>query len=249
MIKSLTSIPILGDPHSPIYNQLDHSVKMKGVEIEVIFRNHKNRLLELIGRYPYVVGCVAWLTDFDVLSAMADMEHVSIVVQKEDFLRPDLNPSNRFADRLREAYMRLPNNKFHRLSVNGIVSDLSIGDDLTIDPVRCMGNHNSNKSPAFPRMHNKFLVFTDNVPIDAFVDDPDDILNLPNLLGVSNTACVWTGSYNISETATKSLENAVIIQHEIIAQAYFSEWSQILALSEPLDWESEWCAPQWRIGT
>ena len=258
MLKSLTSVSIHGDQDNLIHKQSDYSAKAKNVEIEVIFRNHKNRLLELIRSYPYVLGCVAWLTDFDILSAMADMKYVSIIVQKEDFLRPDLNSSNRFVQKLHQAYMRLPNDKFHRLSVDGIVSNLSIGDDLTIDPVRCMGNHNSNKSPAFPRMHNKFLVFTENLSIlpdwvehDDYddYDDPDYILNLPNLLGVSDTACVWTGSYNISETATRSLENAVVIHHKIIAQAYFNEWSQIMALSEPLDWKSEWCAPQWRIGT
>ena len=63
------------------------------------------------------------------------------------------------------------------------------------------------------------------------------------------THCVWTGSYNISQTATKSLENAVVIRDQVIAEAYFNEWSQIMALSEPLDWESEWVAPEWRIGT
>ena len=77
----------------------------------------------------------------------------------------------------------------------------------------------------------------------------DDNLDLPKLLGVSDTACVWTGSYNISQTAAKSLENAVVIRDQVIAQAYFNEWSQIMALSEPLDWESEWVAPEWRIGT
>lgn len=122
-----------------------------------------------------------------------------------------------------------------------------------------MGNHNSDKSLSFPRMHNKFLIFTENIPIYDDVPSTfgyaaedysaDDNLDLPKLLGVSDTACVWTGSYNISQTAAKSLENAVVIRDQVIAQAYFNEWSQIMALSEPLDWESEWVAPEWRIGT
>ena len=53
----------------------------------------------------------------------------------------------------------------------------------------------------------------------------------------------------LSNTATKSLENTVIIHSKKVAQAYFNEWAQITALSEPLDWESEWSAPEWRIGT
>ncbi len=218
--------------------------------LEIVFRNQKERLLELIQLYPYVCGCVAWLTDIDVLSAMADnMEHVSIIVQKEDFLRSDLNNSSDFYMRLRKAYKALPT-EFRRINVAGIVADLSLGGDLTLDPIRCMGNYNSDKELAFPRMHNKFLVFTEGYPHDMF---EEELLEFENeaywTLGISDSACVWTGSYNISNTATKSLENVVIIHNEKVAQAYFDEWNQITALSEPLDWESKWCEPQWRIGT
>ncbi len=38
------------------------------------------------------------------------------------------------------------------------------------------------------------------------------------------------------------------LQPEIMA-AYAREWFQVYAISEPLDWESEWCEPQYRIGT
>ena len=34
-----------------------------------------------------------------------------------------------------------------------------------------------------------------------------------------------------------------------IVQAYYQEWGQVFALSEPLDWESEWVEPEYRIGT
>ena len=258
MNKSLQELLIVDEFNQPHYKQIDNSVASKCVEIEVIFRNQKEKLLELISDYPYVLGCVAWLTDFDILSEMSKMDHVSIIVQKEDFLRPDLNSSNRFTEKLRRAYSLLPTD-FYRHSVDGLVSDLSMAGCPTIDPVRCMGNHNSDKNPSFPRMHNKFLVFTENIPIYDDVPSTfgyaaedysaDGKLDLPKLLGVSDTACVWTGSYNISHTATKSLENAVVIRDQDIAQAYFNEWSQIMALSEPLDWESEWVAPEWRIGT
>ena len=221
----------------------DYSVRVSDCELEVLFRNQKERLLELIRDFPYVRGCVAWLTDTDVLSAMAGMEHVSIIVQKEDFLRPDLNNSSDFYMRLRRAYESLPTT-FGRLWVEGLVGQLSILGDYILAPIRCMGNHNSDKKPAFPRMHNKFLVFTEGFSHeDEFGNEVD------RTLGISDNACVWTGSYNISNTATKSLENAVIIHSKKVAEAYFNEWAQITALSEPLDWESEGSAPEWRIGT
>ena len=225
-------------------NQEDYSIRISDCDLEVVFRNQKERLLELIRVYPYVCGCIAWLTDTEVLSAMADMKHVSIIVQKEDFLRPDLSSSSNFPKKLRAAYNALPI-EFERYFVeSGIVSRLSVAGDPTMDPVRCVGNHNSNKLPAFPRMHNKFLVFTEGF------SHKDELGNeLDRTLGISDNACVWTGSYNISNTATKSLENAIIIRNKQGAQAYFNEWAQITALSEPLDWESEWCEPEWRIGT
>ena len=52
-------------------------------------------LIGLMRQYEAAVGCVAWLTHFDILDAMARLKTVSIVVQKEDFLRPDMGqPSN-----------------------------------------------------------------------------------------------------------------------------------------------------------
>jgi hypothetical protein len=102
-----------------------------------------------------------------------------------------------------------------------------------------MGNHNSNKNPAFPRMHNKFLVFC-RVDILREKTYPEvDIVPY----------AVWTGSFNFTMNATMSLENALVLWNRAIAAAYYDEWQQILSLSEPLDWESNWCEPEWRIGT
>jgi hypothetical protein len=60
---------------------------------------------------------------------------------------------------------------------------------------------------------------------------------------------VWTGSFNFTETATASLENAVILREPRLIEAYLREFCQVAALSEPLDWSSAWLAPEWRIGT
>jgi phosphatidylserine/phosphatidylglycerophosphate/cardiolipin synthase-like enzyme len=60
---------------------------------------------------------------------------------------------------------------------------------------------------------------------------------------------VWTGSFNFSYTASYSFENAIYTNRPKIVQAYFAEWQQILAFSEPLDWTTEWVQPEWRIGS
>jgi hypothetical protein len=52
----------------------------------------------------------------------------------------------------------------------------------------------------------------------------------------------------MSETAARSLENAVVIRDRTVAEAYYCEWVQIEALSELLDWEVDWSAPEWEYG-
>ncbi len=210
-------------------------------------------MLQLIAEYPVVVGCMAWLTDFDVLEAMSKMELVFIVVQKEDFLRPDSATAaghlkEDFPMRLRKAYEALPNLTFG-FQIEGLVGELSIEGNGGLDSVRCVGNHNASNIPGFPRMHNKFLVFTLSSESTDYGHQRKEY-GVPFSVFVTEDSCVWTGSYNISKTATRSFENALILRgNRAIAQAYFDEWSQIMALSEPLDWESEWVAPEYHIRT
>lgn len=62
----------------------------------------------------------------------------------------------------------------------------------------------SAKSKAL--MHNKFLVFLD---------------------ASGRPYAVWTGSFNFSGNASRSLENAVYIDDAAIAQAYHQAWSSV----------------------
>jgi len=74
--------------------------------IDVIFRNHRARLVAEIARFPSCWVVLLGLTDTVVLEALAKCRHVSIVVQKEDFLRPDLGQAR--ARSLRRLYDALP---------------------------------------------------------------------------------------------------------------------------------------------
>jgi len=199
--------------------------------VEAIFRDHRRKLIEEISRYPVVVGCIAWLTDHAVLRALATRKAVSIVVQKEDFLKPDSGGS---PSALRRLYDDLPGLERWGFRHTAGYSYCGGGDNSA---VRCVGNHNADKRPAFPRMHNKFLVFCERVAVPG--EDCWDI----------EPAKVWTGSYNISDNATRSWENAVLIDDRSIADAYAREYGQIFGLSEPLDWSSAWSAPEYRIGS
>lgn len=208
---------------------------------EILFRNLERRLIQEIKNSEVVLGCVAWLTHFPILKALSTRDSI-MVVQKEDFLRPDLYANERnWKDSLRSAYNNL-SCSFTRYDLPGVGNSLSTSCDPRISPVRCVGNHNSGKLAAFPRMHNKFLVFCD---VEINEDIPEDHFGHRSIVPTK----VWTGSFNFSDNATKSFENAVLISDSKIARAFANEFSQIFALSESLDWSQNWVAPEYRIGT
>jgi hypothetical protein len=213
--------------------QVDNGLTAQA-RVDVVFRNHRARLIEEISRSSVVLGCVAWLTDGHVLEALSKCDHVSIVVQKEDFLRPDLGGHR--AATLRAQYARLAS-PISRYGLPGGVSNLSYACDPSIEPVRCVGNHNRDRRPAWPRMHNKFLIFCDQMECET--DGRPDVVPVR----------VWTGSYNISYNAAASWENAVLIESREVADAYTREFAQILAFSEHLDWTTDWVEPEYRIGS
>ena len=201
--------------------------------VRAYFRDLPARLVAHIGEADAVLGCVAWLTHPAILDAL-NKKSVSIVLQKEDFLRPDMGVGNNWKRELRARYERLECLS-SRYAFKNMVGGLSYGGDPTIDAVRCVGNFNREKSPAFPRMHNKFLIFC------HLESDGHEPVPVPY--------AVWTGSFNLTFNAANSLENAVYMEDPAIVAAYFQEFGQIMALSEPLDWESDWSAPEWRIGS
>lgn len=218
---------------------VNNAVADKKADVEIIFRNHAARLIAEIQKYDLVAGAIAWLTNVDILQAMSELNTVSIVVQKEDFLRPDINSSN---DLLQHWY-----NKLHGLQEWGYpfphLSDISYGGTQNFDAIRCVGMCPKNKDKIIPRMHNKFLVFgrinkiTDNSHIGSL--DSYDI----------TWDKVWTGSYNLSGNAERSFENAVLISSKKIAASYLREWGTLMHISEPLDWKSRWIRPQYRLGS
>ncbi|MGG6325682.1 hypothetical protein ACQ5UC_18795 [Vibrio cholerae] len=62
--------------------------------INVYFRDLEKHLISHINKADLVVGAVAWLTSESILDALASVKNVQIVVQKEDFLRPDIYSRN-----------------------------------------------------------------------------------------------------------------------------------------------------------
>ncbi len=207
--------------------------------VSVYFKDLEKHLISHILEADAVFGAVAWLTHPDILDAMASIQNTSIIIQKEDFLRPDIDCNNNFRAFLIKKYAQLKNS-LYRFDHHNLLSHMSCCSQSDIEPIRCVGNHNREKSPAFPRMHNKFLVF-------AKVSLEKD--NHGYQCTKINPYAVWTGSFNFTKNATFSLENALYITQKEVVDAYYREYGQIAAISEPLNWKSDWMAPEWRIGT
>ena len=237
-VKNLNSSQIRVDKYDDM-GLKDNSCESQSCRVEVIFRNHKERLLRMLAGYDTVLGCIAWLTDFDILHRLRG-KRVSIVIQKEDFLKPDYQQKPRWKDKLRDAYGRLDCGE-HQFDLPWPLCHMVTFGAPKFWGVRCVGNHNRDKLPSFPRMHNKFLVLTNWIDTEGGQDEED--------FPLAGDACVWTGSCNLSRASSASLENVVILHDAAIVRAYLNEYAQIMALSEPLDWESDWCAPEYLIGT
>ena len=259
------------DPRKPIDlnrppaghpEQRDHGCASRAVEVEVVFRNHRKKLLGLLNEAEQqgwvCFGSMAWFTDPLVLAAIARTP-ASIIVQKEDHLRPDIPVGRNLAawrERLRRMYEAIeasdqqgdPAVPFDRLHMPWPLCDMSYGEDKSVAGVRCFGvrNDRSGKTTSRPLMHHKFFVFAKGIwqpePGREGEENPDQEFHW-------HPEVVWTGSYNCSLLAPRSRENALIIRDANIGSAYLHEWAEIMALSEPLDWDSEWLAPEWRLGT
>jgi phosphatidylserine/phosphatidylglycerophosphate/cardiolipin synthase-like enzyme len=194
----------------------------------VYFRNISDHLLLAIGEADIVVGSIAWLTDSIILEALADTDGVAIVVQKKDLLRPDLEEKQADKEQLMRLYSALPRalSRIDHAFINTVLYNASPDLDLTIDPVRMVG---VRQKSSHPKAHNKFIVLC-KYSTDGY-----------------QPYAVWTGSYNFTRTSQFSFENAVVLRSNEIATAYFSEFAQLEALSEPINWVSVEVDPQWRI--
>jgi|SRR5215831_1926616 len=141
--KPLVSTPAL-DSTNFNNGQKDNSILLPD-SCGVYFRDIKKHLIRHIEAARYVVGCAAWLTDFDTLDALARRNGVAIVVHKRESYG-----SNGSVPYIREKYARLPR------AAPGC------------DALRCLGGTESgglwrSTDTVKPWMHNKFLLFSNDL--------------------------------------------------------------------------------------
>ena len=240
-LATMRTAPVRYDDDHLTRDEMPKSTIVSGPVI-VHFEDIEDRLVEFILDSSAILGCVAWLTSEPVLRALQGRP-VNLIVQKEDFLRPDPNP---WKSNLRALYDDLVGfRESERFFWPEPVSRLSYLGDPTLGAVRCLGAHNAARKPAMPRMHHKFLV--SGKWIDADIDDGRN--DRGRSLSRFDARKVWTGSYNPTWNAKRSLENAVIIDDSNVAHRYVQEFLLLMRLTEPLDWETPWSEPEYRLGT
>ncbi len=147
---------------------------------------------------------------------MRKCQAVSIVVQKEDFLRPDAGQpkdANAWKAELRRLCGELktfegwfPNSYTHGMFGDeaehwrkppgfGLTLDAQFNFTFPGQPIRCIGYRKADGGYAAPRMRHKFLVF-------CFPDND----------GAPMPLAVWTGSFNITKNAVASRENTMMLR-------------------------------------
>ncbi len=202
----------------------NHNIDSNG-KTSVFFNNLEEILINKIRKAEYIIGCVSWLTNSNIINELEKKKGVKIIIQKERFLKRDYNYFicfNKFYIDLRKGYKSLPNLfnnfpntlNFDKETSLGQICSKKLSDDDEFDAIRCFGFSNKKNKPL---MHHKFLVFLDKDMIPY---------------------AVWTGSYNMTKNATKSLDNAIYSKDINIVNAYIEEFEQFLFLSEKLNWET-----------
>lgn len=228
--------------------QQNHNIFSK--EISAYFKDLKSHLIQYIQDAEAVVGAVAWLGDSDVIQELAKKELVSIVITKKEVY-----------ESLKSKYKSIP--RFQWDFLNEGIPEYFIDDGgetiRTWEAIRCVGKINSDgknsdeKRKIKPLMHHKFLVFCNLETWSISLGDinpecpeiiEDEIIDAGSKLV---PYAVWTGSFNLSDNATYSFENAIYITNPDIVSAYYQEWCQLMAFSEPINWRSPELNPEWRV--
>ena len=215
---------------------------VKSNESIAYFNNIEKYLIEHINASDCVIGCVAWLTNFNILEALAKKPS-QIIVQKEDFLRPDIESDNNWKNKLRNSYNKIKPafSIDHKYEISS--EKYGCGLDYLQDAIRCCGNYNYEKKSAFPRMHNKFILFC-KFKDEIYVNDSFKF-NYTIIVPYA----VWTGSFNFTDNSTRSFENCIVSFDKKIVDRYEKEFYHIFLLSEELDWSSNWIKPEFYIGS
>lgn len=191
--------------------------------IKVLFDGIEEEVCDQIADCEVVVGCGYKLTNSNIITALMDKKATCIVLDKKSVLEKrkfyeNLNSKlTAYAfspSRIDSPYFFVPL-KFKDKEQKNDHSIRMFG--LSVKPYEdeFTGEYGSQKAKRHPLFHHKFLVFC---RLDEF--------------GHVWANSVLTGSYNFTENANYSRENAILIEDKNIATGFLSEWQRCVVLSE-----------------
>lgn len=152
-----------------------------------------------------VVGSVAWITDRPLLATLAETATAGVCLVMQN------------ENWLRgDMFAQLPARTRRQLMDNPPDSS---PDNDTPAAAWTAGEPNNAGLAAFPRMHRKSLVF-------CYAD-----VAAPATL---HPYAVWIGSYNLTDNARQSIEDAVMTHSESLAGFCYREFLCVLAHARPL---------------
>ena len=190
--------------------------------LRVIFRDIGEEMIHWVSQYDVILGGMYRMTNASVLQSLSQKKGVSIILQKDDVIR---NPKYR---RLYDNCAPIDDSYYQKASL--------LYGDRPLEAFRSIGFHRYKK--VMESMHHKFMV---GVNMESCSDDYslcslDHTFDIDYPMPKPHVKSVWTGSFNATDTALSSLEDAVIIDEPEVARAYYHEWEYLLAMSESLDW-------------
>lgn len=181
-VMNFTHKPLHGSPYNNLNNMLlNTNYKSNDLRCQIFFRNIKDEIIEKIGCYPIVCGCVAWVTHPDIIDALSKKD-TCLIIQKEDFITP-------------ATYYPL---SFNRTFLGNISPIMLCGYDMSLW---------SNKRP---NMHNKFVVFLDSdetpraVITGSFNFTAASCMSLDNAVYMSSDAIAMAYFNEFKQILTKS---------------------------------------------
>jgi hypothetical protein len=176
------------------------------------FSDLENILSDYINSASYVLGCVAWLSNPNIIEALKRKSGIKIIINQESHFQEDLLRQTSHIQYIRRQYSTLKN-----LSKDMLFDDCFLCKSIEPEYLKALEITGAVVSHGIAGcsslMHNKFLIFLDQTfyPIG-----------------------VWTGSYNMTMNSNKCLENAVYLTDIWVTRKYLQEFFMILKHSNQI---------------
>jgi hypothetical protein len=181
---------------------------------EPIFGDKRSALLAWIEAQECIVGCVAWLSDPQILMALNRTNLSEVVMQRESYLHRYGTMAPGSQTSIAALYQATHSYAPHTYEPGPRVR------------YRLIGSANHGKRPV---MHHKFLVGCRLVLCTYPHGGP--ALKLVPL-------SVWYGSWNMTRNAQND-DSALILYGLTVSQPFYQEWHRLWSESEPITGVSE----------